>query len=441
MKVLMLNTFDDVGGADRAACRLQGGLRDQGIDSTLLVQFKFNAGSDVLCAGGGVAKLLRRLKLYLGMLPVRLYPNRPENNFTPALFPDRLAARVAEIAPDLLHLHWLGAGFCQIETIGKFSAPLVWTLHDSWPFTGGCHVPGACSKYRERCGACPVLGSSREKDLSRRVWLRKERAWRGKRITAVAPSRWLADCAGASSLFRDCRVEVIPNGLDTRTFRPMEKRAARELLGLPQERPIILFGAVNATSDRNKGWHLLQPALKIVAGSLPDALAVVFGAAGPAGVSELAGGQELERGELEGGQAAAEPLPVEPVPVGMAVSFLGRLKEDASLVAAYSAADVLVVPSLQEAFCQTATEAMACGTPVVAFGATGLLDVVDHQQNGYLAQPYDVEDLARGIAWVIGDPARQARLSSKARSKVEAEFSMEKVARRYITLYRELLAD
>jgi glycosyltransferase involved in cell wall biosynthesis len=411
MKVLMLNTFDDVAGADRAACRLQAGLRALGIDVGLLVQFKYNANSDVICPDSPLRTLLRRLKLYLGMLPVRLYPNRPENNFTPALFPDSLAAQVAGIAPDIVHLHWLGAGFCRIETVGKFTRPIVWTLHDSWPFTGGCHLPGTCSKYRERCGACPVLGSARENDLSRWTWLRKQRAWRDLPLTVVTPSRWLADCARSSSLFAGCRVEVIPNGLDTDTFRPMDKRAARTLLGLPQDRPIILFGAVNAVTDPNKGWHLLQPALKIVGNCLPDAMAVVFGAAKPVAMPEL----------------------------GIEVHFLGRFHDDVRLVAVYAAADVLVVPSIQESFCQTATEAMSCGTPVVAFRGTGLLDVVDHRENGYLAHPFDSEDLAAGIIWVVGDKTRHAGLALDARRKVVAEFSIDKVSQRYVALYRDLL--
>ena len=167
MKILMLNAYDDKAGADRAASRLQRGLRRAGVDADLLVQFKVGTGTDVLCRDAPLLKMAKRLKLYLGTLPVRLYPHRPEDNFSPALLPDRLPAQVDRIAPDIVHLHWLAAGFCQIETIRKFRRPLLWTLHDSWAFTGGCHVPGACRRYRERCGACPVLGSSRKKDLSR----------------------------------------------------------------------------------------------------------------------------------------------------------------------------------------------------------------------------------------------------------------------------------
>lgn len=411
MKVLMLNTFDDVAGADRATRRLQQGLRRAGVDADLLVQFRYGEGQEILCFDSPARQALRRLKLYLGTLPVRHYANRPVNNFSPALLPDRLPAQVAKIAPEIVHLHWLGAGFCRIESIGRFNRPLVWTLHDSWPFTGGCHVPGACRKYCERCGACPVLGSRCEADLSRWTWHRKRQAWKDLRPVLVAPSCWLADCARASALFNDYRVEVIPNGLDTETFRPMAKSSARERLGLPQDRPIILFGAVNALIDPNKGWHLLRAALKIVGESRPDALAVVFGANTPATLPDK----------------------------GLETVFLGRLRDDVNLVAAYSAADVLVVPSLQEAFCQTATEAMACGTPVVAFAATGLLDVVEHQGCGYLAQPYQSEDLARGIVWVLADRARHAALAERARGKVIADFALETMTQRYLDLYAKVL--
>jgi glycosyltransferase involved in cell wall biosynthesis len=412
MKVLMLNTYDEMAGAERAVRRLQQGLRAAGVDAGLLVQFKSGQDKDVLCPGFPSGRMLRRLKLYLGMLPVRRYPSRPENNFTPALLPDRLPAQVAKLDPEIVHLHWLGAGFCRIETLGKLTRPLVWTLHDSWPFTGGCHVPGDCRKYRERCGACPVLGSSREGDLSRWTWNRKARTWRDLNLTVVAPSRWLADCARSSSLFHETRVEVIPNGLDTGTFHPKSKDSSRNLLKLPRDKKIILFGAVRAITDPNKGFRLLQPALQSLGNGSADLLALFFSAFDRAVVPDL----------------------------GMPALSLGRIQDDDLLATIYSAADVFVVPSLQESFCQTATEALACGTPVVAFGATGLLDVVEHRNCGYLAQPYDSGDLARGIAWVLEDPDRHAQLSMRAVAKVRAEFRLEKMAERYAALYHRLLA-
>lgn len=413
MKVLMLNTFDNVAGADRAARRLQRGVQAQGVAAQMLVQFRYGAASDdLLCHPSPLVRQLRRLKLFLGTLPVRRYPLRPVSNFTPALLPDRLPQMVARLAPDLIHLHWLGAGFCRIESLARFGRPLLWTLHDSWPFTGGCHLPGACLKYRERCGACPVLGSTRAEDLSRAVWERKARSWRDLPLTVVAPSRWLAECARASALFRDVRVEVIPNGIDTAVFRPLEKEAARALLGLPPHRPVVLFGAVNPLSDANKGWPQLQAALRLVSRSRPDALAVVFGASAPAG----------------------------PSATGLETIFLGRLTDDAQLAAAYAAADVFVAPSRQEAFCQTALEALACGTPVAAFAATGLLDIVVHRQCGYLARPGDCDDLAAGILWILAAAERHAQLRHSARLRAEGDFAIAAVARRYRELYRELLA-
>jgi len=413
MKVLMLNTFDEAGGAARAALRLQKGVRDLGIDASLLVQFKFGNASHVLCNPNPLRKFARRVKGFLGMLPVRMYSNKPENNFSPALLPDHLTAEVAGINPDLIHLHWLGAGFLQVETLGRLNKPLIWTLHDSWAFTGGCHVPFDCTRYRRNCGACPVLGSSRERDLSRRTWERKEKAWRGLDLTVVTPSRWLADCARSSSLFRDVRVEVIPNGLDTGTFRPMGKRNARDLLGLPQDGKIILFGGVRGITDPNKGFHLLKPALQVVGKGSPAGMALVFSSFETAEVGDI----------------------------GMPVVSLGPIHDDQKLAAIYSAADVFVAPSLMENLPNTIMEAMACGTPCVAFRQGGVPDLVEHKASGYLAQPYVGEDLAMGIAWVLEDAGRWEELSGQARKRVETEFAIEKVARRYADLYQTTLAD
>ena len=340
-----------------------------------------------------------------------MYPNRPENNFSPALLPDHLAVEVAAMAPDLLHLHWLGAGFLRVETLGRFDKPLIWTLHDSWAFTGGCHVPYDCTRYRHNCGECPILGSRRSNDLSRWTWKRKARAWRNLNLTVVAPSRWLADCARESSLFRNVRVEVIPNGLDIDAFRPADREQSRASLGLPQDRKIILFGAVHGSSDPNKGFQLLTQALQLLAADRSDAMAVVFGS------------------------DDFPELPDLPMPL---VS-LGTIHDDSVLAALYSAADVFVLPSMLENLPNTVLEAMACGTPCVAFRQGGVPDLIDHQECGYLAQPYDTGELARGIAWVLEDRRRHAELARRARQKVVADFDLHGVAARYRALYHELL--
>jgi glycosyltransferase involved in cell wall biosynthesis len=413
MKVLHVNTYDVGGGAARAACRLHKGLQNIGLNSHMLVQEKHSDDKTIFAPELRLFQGIARAKLTFEALPLKLYPQRKNTGFNVQWLPDRVVPRVARMNPDIINLHWLMAAFMQIETLAKLKRPLVWTLHDMWGFTGGCHVAGECDRYKKSCGACPILGSNKEKDLSRWVWERKAKAWKNLDLTLIAPSLWLADCAKSSPLFKNLRVEVIPHGLDTQKFRPLNKNSVREILNLPQDKKLILFGAMSATSDKNKGFHLLQPALQELSksGYKDNYEVVIFGANEPDNPPDL----------------------------GFKVHYVGRLSDDTSLVTLYSAADVMVVPSLQESFGQTASESLACGTPVVAFNATGLRDIIDHQVNGYLAKPYEIEDLAKGISWVIQNAERHEKLSFYAREKVEKEFTLELQARRYSRLYQEVV--
>ena len=283
-----------------------------------------------------------------------------------------------------------------------------------WSFTGGCHYNEDCDKYTANCGACPILGSTKEADLSRQIWQRKHKSWQDLNLTIVTPSRWLGDCAKASSLFGDRRVEVIPYGLDLKTYRPIDRATARNLLKLPQDKQLVLFLSLNATSDRRKGFQLLQPALQQLSQSgWQDKLELmVVGASQPENPPEL----------------------------GFKAHYLGIMRDDLSLALAYSAADVFVAPSIQDNLPNTVLEAIACGTPCVAFKIGGMPDMVEHQANGYLASPFETEDLARGIGWVLEDGDRLQNLSTFAREKAEREFALEIQARRYQTLYQEILA-
>jgi glycosyltransferase involved in cell wall biosynthesis len=411
ISVLNISTYDEGGGAARAALRLHQGLSLQKIDSWILVQSKSTDYVKVIGPQSKIEKALEKFRLHLDRLPIQLYVKEPVS-FSPAILPNQLNKKIASLNPDIVHLHWITGGFVPIEQLPHFHGPLVWTLHDSWAFTGGCHIPYDCQRYRQACGACPMLKSSREVDLSRWIWQRKHKAWKSLQLRVVAPSRWLGNSAKASSLFQSVPVEVIPNGLDLQQFKPTPQKLARDLWSLPIDKKVILFGAVNGINDRNKGFHLLTDALqKLVDQFGADHLQLlIFGASEPA---------------------------VHPN-WGVETRYVGRLYDEVSLATLYAAADVMVVPSVQEAFGQTAVEAMACGTPVVAFGATGLLDIVDHQQTGYLAIPYETSDLAQGIHWVLADDKRREGLGLQSRLKVEREFSLEKVTHQYITLYQEL---
>jgi glycosyltransferase involved in cell wall biosynthesis len=412
MKILFLNNADVEGGSGRAATRLLKALRDAAIDASLLVQRKFTDSPRITGPASPFDKAVGFARPSIEQLIFGIAPRKTNGPFSPSFLPDRLPGKVAEIAPDIIHLHWV-ANMMRLETLRRFKTPLVWTLHDSWPFTGGCYVPFDCSRYRESCGRCPVLGSAKENDLSHRVWRRKERAWQGLDLTLVAPSRWMAECARASSLFHASRIEVIPNAIDTERFKPLDKRTAREFLGLPQDRRLILFGAKLATSDRNKGFHLLREALQ-----------------------ELAEATEKESVELViFGSSEPEQSPE----LGFKAHYLGWLGDDISLALLYAAADVFVFPSIQESLGYTVMEAMACGTPCVAFHQGGVTDLIDHRQNGYLAKPFETADLARGIAWILADAQRREDLACQGRQKMLREFALEKVAARHVALYREIL--
>jgi glycosyltransferase involved in cell wall biosynthesis len=411
VNVLHLSTSDIDNGGARAAYRLHRGLRSLGCDSQMLVRAKFSADNTVLAEKSPLTKLAPSAS----DLPLRLYPKRPGGMFSPQWVPDVLAKRVNRDKPEIINIHWICTGFLQVETLAKFRQPMVWTLHDMWTFTGGCHYNEGCENYKQSCGTCPQLSSDRSWDLSRWVWQRKAKAWKDLNLTLVATSSWMADCARSSSLFKDSRIEVIPLGLETEKYKPHNRHFAREVLNLPQDKQLVLFGAIGGTSDRRKGFHLLQPALKRLSesGWQDQIELVIFGSSQP---------------EVS-------------IDLGFKTHYVGRLNDDLSLALVYSAADVMIVPSVQEAFGQTASESLSCGTPVVAFNATGVKDVVDHRQNGYLATAFEVEDLAKGIAWVLEDKEQHQKLQIHAREKSLREFSSRTQASRYLSLYKKILGE
>lgn len=414
MRPVLLNTYDQIGGAARAAYRIHGGLRRIGLDSQLVVQWKTSNDPSVHGPEGRLARLVARARPRLDSMPLWRYSSRREGLFSPAVLPDGLARRIVALGADLVHLHWVVGGFLRPESLAKFGRPVVWTLHDSWAFTGGCHVPGECVRYREACGACPTLGSGRDRDLSRGILERKRRAWNRAALSLVAPSRWLADAARASALFHEASIEVIPNGIDLARFKPFDQAAARDFLGLPQDRSILLFGGVGSLTDRNKGFPLLVEAL--------------------AQLDSQRGAREVELVVV--GQARSELPP----PLAVPARFVGPLGDEESMALYMAAADALVLPSFQENQPNMVVEAMACGTPTIAFRAAGVPELVEHERTGYLADPYESEGLARGIAWVLEGDERRKSLHEECRRRAERDHDLEVVARRYRSLYERLVA-
>lgn len=378
----------------------------------MVVQDKLSDDATVHTRTGKVGKAISRVRPTLDQLPLTLRPATRTASFSAQWLPSRLAPTVRRLQPDIVNLHWIGKGFVSLEEIARLPQPLVWTLHDMWPLTGGCHYSGGCTRFHTQCGACPILHSSREHDLSAWVWRRKRRAWSGLPLTLVAPSRWMAEQAQKSARFAGATVRVIPYGIDASLYQPLDRRFARQTLGLPQDKRLALFGAVSATSVPRKGFAYLQQALHHVAAmGHTDVELVVFGSSAPPNAPDL----------------------------GMPVHYLGKLSDDVSLALTYAAADLFVAPSIEDNLPNTVMEALACGTPVVAFHVGGIPDMVQHQENGYLASPFSVEELAQGMMWVMEDEARHQRLSATARATVERRYTLAQQAQQYSDLYQELL--
>lgn len=411
MKLLIVNTSDIQGGAARAAYRLHRALLSEGVDSQMLVQLKFSDDFTVIGPQNKFQRALAMIRPTLDSLPVRCYPKRTKTLFSPSWFGfSNIINKINEINPDIVHLHWICGGMMRVEDMARIKAPIVWSLHDMWAFTGGCHYDEECGRYKEACGNCKVLGSEKENDLSRKIIKRKQKAFASKKdMTIVGLSNWLNECSKKSTLLKDKNHINLPNPIDTTTFKPFDKEKSRELWSLPKDKKLVLFGAMSATSDPRKGFKELSEAMSLMEKN-SDIEFVVFGSSRPQNASNF----------------------------GFKTHYLGHLHDDVSLVTLYSAADVMVVPSLQEAFGQTASEAMSCGTPVVAFGTTGLLDIVDHKINGYLAKPFDTDDLAYGIDWILNYENYDG-LCKNAREKVLKEFDSVVVAGKYIKLYEEIL--
>jgi glycosyltransferase involved in cell wall biosynthesis len=416
VKVLLLNTSDLDGGAARAAYRLHQGLVKAGVNSQMLVQKKIGNHPTIVGPISKIQKGLATIKPSLDIVPQMLYQkrDRPRNYYSPQWLPDKIAPKIEQINPDVINIHWINGGYIQIETIGKFKKPIVWTLHDMWAFTGGCHYTQDCDRYKKSCGSCPQLSSNSNWDLSRWVWQRKKRAWKNVNLIVVTPSKWLAECAKSSSLFSNLKIEVIPNGLDINKYKPIDKKIARNILGLSLDKKIILFGAINSTSSPRKGFNLLQNALQKLS-------------------------QEQEQNKFELVIFGASEPAISPN-FGFKTHYLDKLYDDISLYLIYSAADVFVLPSRQDNLPNTVMEALSCGTPCVGFNIGGMPELIEHQHNGYLAEPFNVFDLAKGISWVIENIERYCQLSLYARQKVEQEFNLEIQATKYTQLFQRILS-
>ena len=410
MKILTLNYSDTNGGASRAAYRLHHALRYQDVDSLMQV-YQASAGDwTVQGPRSNFAKTLLSVRGSLAGLLARTLKTGNPIIHSPAIIPSRWSKQLNASDADVIHLHWINGEMVSVVDLSKIAKPVVWTLHDMWAFCGAEHYT---EDFRWRDGYTLGNRPSYESgfDLNRWTWERKIKHWKGTPRHIVTPSRWLADCAKQSVLMRDWPITVIPNAIDMEVWQPVDRSFARQLLGLPADRPLLLFGSMVGVQDPRKGFDLLQAALNHLRGQLPGLELIVFG----------------------------QPAPKAPVDLPFPVHYTGHLHDEISLRLLYSAADVMVIPSRQDNLPNTGVEAQACGLPVVAFDTGGLPDIVEHQRTGYLAKSFNTVDLAQGLSWVLSDTQRHAALGQSARQRALRLWSLDTVALQYQELYRKAI--
>jgi glycosyltransferase involved in cell wall biosynthesis len=417
VKITHISTADSSGGAARSAYRLHAGLRALGLDSRMLVLQKESNDTSVLLFQpplDGPTRLRRVIKRCLLKLSQKDLVGRPAGA---TYFSDdrsqHSADALSQVPPsDILHLHWI-AGFLDYRDFFRrlpHGLPVVWTLHDMNPFTGGCHFDGGCGKYLEQCGTCPQICSLERHDLSARVWKRKSGALAtcsASSMHIVAPSRWLAAEAKKSTLLGRFPITVIPYGVDTENFQPRDRSFARQLFGIPPEARVVLFVA-DWAGEKRKGLDLLVEAIKEIE-DFPDLCVFTIG-------------RNIARQEIGNRSIAIE-----------------QIRDELTMSLAYSAADLFVVPSLQDNLPNTALEAFACGIPTVAFAVGGLTDIIRDDETGVLVAPGDVRALRVAIAKMLENPDRLASMAESCRRTALGKYRLEVQARNYVALYESLL--
>ena len=419
VRVLIVSTSEKTGGAAVAANRLCEALNNNGVKAKMLVRDKET--EDIT-----VAELPRSWKLRWNFLWerwcifLRLHLSRKN------LFAIDIANAGTDITrlpefkeANVIHLHWVNQGMLSLKNIRKIidsKKPVVWTMHDIWPATAICHITLGCRKFTSTCHHCKYLpGGGGDNDLSATVWQQKKKAFKGKNICFVTCSRWLETEAKASALLKGEKITSIPNPINTHVFTKTNQHEARQQLGLPGDKKILLFVSQRAT-NRNKGMDYLVAACQQLAQHHPEMkekLAIA-----------ILGGHSEE---------VIDDLPFKAFP-------LGYISDEQRIVSVYNAADVFILPSLDDNLPNTIMEAMACGLPCVGFKVGGIPEMIDHQKNGYVAQYKSTDDLEKGIQWVLTE-ADYETLSANAMKKVASAYSQQSVAMRYINVYHDLMAQ
>lgn len=404
MNILHISTDDRNGGAAIAAFRLNKMMQRSGLNSKMLVLRKQSIDESVFSVLNSGKKV--KIKYYF-ITVFNYFLNKfcwkSSYLFSFANWGIRILNRQELKEADIIYVHWTNDNFISIKELNRLlslNIPVYFFMHDMWNITGGCHYSFDCKKYETSCSKCPFL-KSKLFDPASYVFKRKEKLISKKAsLSFITPSKWLADCVLNSNLYKSSKVEIIPNVLDSKIFKDIDRKAARNILNLPLNKKLILFGADGGTSNPYKGWNYLKAAFKHI--NMPDVELVVFG-------------NKLSLSETN-------ELPYY-------IHSLGRFYDESSLALLYNAVDVFVIPSLMDNYPNTILESLFCQTPVVAFNIGGIPDLVIHQKTGYLAEYKNDKDLSDGIKWVLehaDSDLFKTELSNFTRNNLSPDINIKK---------------
>ena len=405
LKILHLSAANSYSGAAIACLNIHSELLIQGIDSKVL--FLKNNGyqaegifyfDDTL-----LNKIIQKLVTFFDRGILFLYVKRKAQVFSSNIFGIDLSSHALIKKADIIHLHWINHGFVSINSFSKIKKPLLFTMHDTWLFTGGCHYFLNCRGFEKACGQCPTLNSSHQMDLSYQVLARKKEIFNRVNYQLVAISHWMKNAAQSSILFKDKEINVIPSAIDVDFFYLKDSIVCRKEFGLSKTEKIVLIGAQEIDSPY-KGIGLAVEALeKFTSFALTI---VTFG-----------------NGEIIINNPKHK------------VKNLGFISSKEKMASLYAASDLFFAPSLAEGFGMTVAEAQACGTPVLSFQNTGPEDIVQHQISGYLAQYANSSDLFAGLNYCLHTEFDHMKFSALVRSK----FSIVKTVDDYEKIYYNLV--
>jgi glycosyltransferase involved in cell wall biosynthesis len=414
MKILLLSTFDLEGGAAIAATRLMQALSKNGHQVKMLVASKTSNNINVEQASSVFGNKTQKVHLAIekGLFLLHEKNKSIRFQFSTAISGFSIYENPLLEWADIIHIHWTLQGFLSLQELSnlqKLGKPIVWTLHDMWAFTGGCHYAGDCDHFQRECGHCPYLKSPSQKDLSFKIYQKKKSIYKNFQI--ITCSQWLGQVAETSSLLKDFKIEAIANPIDTNLFLPSKNRKKlKQLLNLDPSKSYILFGA-SSLKDQRKGLQYFLEAMKLYRQSHSDLPSII-----------LYGSQNHD-------------VKID----GFEIIHSGFLSQN-ELIAYYQASDIYVITSVEDNLPNTVMEAIACGLPVLSFETGGIPEMVQHLQSGYIAKYKSIEDICNGLD-VLLHSADLNQMSQNARNYCLENFSEKVIAEKYTKKYQSLLGS